>query len=234
MELIQGVVEKILFKDLGEEDQWGNTHRLSIKVGDHWIGFGKKKPNARGDLKVAIKKGAGWEDVEEGDEIGIVATESNGYLNGKTGDIKMVKKASASGTGRPSDSSSPRQATASNAGQNKQNAGGGVDWARKDAGAAASASVDKAIAVLSAAGTINNKEAWSPDLIYDTAVTMHDVVERLANHILNENKPKDSDGGKADSKSGPKPMTNGLSKARGGKPKPVEPDESDFQDDELF
>jgi hypothetical protein len=239
MNLIQGIVEKVYFKDLGGEDDWGNTHRLSILIGETWVSFGKKKANARGELKVAIKKGAGWEDVTEGDEVAILATatasdDGRTFLNGKTSDIKMVQKGSGATSGSPKSGGGSRGSQTSSAKPSRGNSSG-TDWVAKDAGGAASASVDKAIAVLTAVGVLAPGKSWSPEEIFETSLTMQDVVKRVQSNILNADKGEAAfeKAYSPPANDNKPPMTNGISKARGGKPKPVEPDPTDFEDSDI-
>jgi hypothetical protein len=236
VELIQGVIEKILWKDAGTPDQFGNTHRLSIKVGDSWIGFGKKKANSRGEFKVSIKKGAGWEDVCEGDEIALVTTESNGYLNGKTNDIKIVKKGNASSSGGPAPTSSKSDSSRGAPVAKPAPASNGVDWAAKDAGAAASASIDKALKYIELRkGEVKTDYAT----VLSIARDMQGLVKTLAAEILNPPATLgDSDSG-SPSGSPRGPLTSGMpgktiqNRTTKTKPAPVEPDESDFEDSDI-
>lgn len=148
MKLIEGVVEVLSFKEI-PEDRFGNTVRQSIKIGEEWIGMGTGKK-----AEINVKQGAGWVSLEKGDKIALVVDETEGsngtvYLNGQKKTIKVLSKGngSASGTGksdagaRGSQTSSAKPSQSSSTGT----ASGGTDWARKDAGAAASASIDKAL-----------------------------------------------------------------------------------------
>lgn len=223
MKLIEGVVESISAKDLPNgEDQWGNTCRLSIKVGEDWIGIGTaKKP------EVNIKEGAGWHKLAKGDTIAVVVEENGQWLNAKRGDIKV--KAKGNGGASPARTSGGSAAT-----RTAPTANASVDWARKDAGAAASASIDKALAFYQLCPSHFGSNLTN-DLILSKAREMQGLVKTLAEEILNEGKPKaegDSDGGKPDGK--PVAVTNGLAKGA-RKPKPVEPEPDEFvDDDELF
>lgn len=233
MKLIEGVVEAISAKDLPNgEDQWGNTCRVNIKVGEDWIGLGtSKKP------EVNIKEGAGWHKLAKGDTIAVVVEENGQWLNAKKSDIKVKSKGSGISNGSPSRSAAGSSAGRTSSGGSTGNTSGGTDWARKDAGAAASASVDKAIAYLTAVGF---PEGSHPEgdldrnlrVILNVAREMQGIVKTLAEEILNEGKAPVTE----EKEAAPKlTMTNGLSKARGGKPKSVEPEPDEFVDDEdLF
>lgn len=228
MKLIEGVVEAISAKELPNgEDQWGNTCRVNIKVGEDWIGLGtSKKP------EVNIKEGAGWHKLAKGDTIAVVVEENGQWLNAKKSDIKIKGKGNSPTTGGASQARTSGGSAASRTGPT---ASAPVDWARKDAGAAASASIDKALVYLSATNQFGSKASENFDLIYEVAREMQGLVKTLAAEILNPPQALgDSDGGKPEGSPGPKPpLTNGLSKARGGKPKPVEPDPEDFNDDDI-
>lgn len=219
MKLIEGVVEAISAKDLPNgEDQWGNTCRLSIKVGEDWIGIGTaKKP------EVNIKEGAGWHKLSKGDTIAVVVEENGQWLNAKKSDIKIKGKGNSPATGGASPA---RTSGGSAATRTAPTASAPVDWARKDAGAAASASIDKALLYFSFTGFPDGVE--QKDTILNKAREFQKMVKTLAEEIINGDKAPVTE-----EKEAPKPLTNGLSKSRGSKPKPVEPEPAEFVDDDL-
>jgi hypothetical protein len=235
MKMVQGVIEKILFKPFDEPDQYENTGRLSIKVGDDWVGFGPSKK-----AEINIKKGTGWEKVEEGDEVALMCEESewNGkiYLNGKKSQIKVVKK----GTGSPTKnapaapSSAARGSGAGAVSAKSASANNGVDWAAKDAGGAASASIDKAIAYYQLQGNTG----VSLDNILDIARQFQVLVKTLAHEIQHGDKSEQAfEKAYSPPAETPKPLTSGMpGKTPGSRgrsaPKPVEP-EGDFVDSDL-
>jgi len=215
MKLIEGVVEAISAKDLPEEDQWGNTHRISLKIGEDWVGLGSaKKPN------VSIKEGQGWYEVKKGDQVAVVAQENGNFLNAKRGDVKLVKK--GSGTQSQSGTSSRGSQSSSGKTSASTSVSAGVDWAAKDAGAAASASIDKALRYIALrSGDVKNDYAS----ILSIARDFQSMVKTLAAEI--QGKPA----AEPEKEEAPAKLTNGLVK-KPSKPKPVEPEE-EFEDDEL-
>lgn len=219
MKLIEGVVERVNFKDI-DEDQWGNTCRASIKIGDDWIGLGTAKKH-----EINLKEGAGWYKLKEGDKIAIVAEESeyNGkvYLNGQRKTIKVLSKGATGSSQTAAKSSSSVTKTGQSTSQPSSAHGGGTDWARKDAGAAASASIDKALAFFALA-----KEVPHNNDILDKAREFQQMVRTLADEIL---------AGPAkveEAKPAVEPEKPKAPSSRKQPPKPAEP-EDDFDQDEI-
>jgi hypothetical protein len=217
MKLIEGVVEAISAKDLPEEDQWGNTHRISLKIGEDWVGLGSaKKPN------VSIKEGQGWYEVKKGDQVAVVAQENGNFLNAKRGDVKLVKK--GGGSGAASSQTTKTVTSSASSKTSESRAGVGVDWAAKDAGAAASASIDKALRYIALRnGDVKNDYAS----ILSIARDFQSMVKTLAAEI--QGKPA----AEPEKEDAPAKLTNGLVK-KPSKPKPVEPEEEFEDDTDLF
>ena len=109
MKVIQGKIEKILNKDLDQEDKFGNKTRLSVKVGEDWIGMGNKKVAG-----LSIQKGKEWIELFEGDEVVITAEENGKYLNAKTSDCKLVKRGEGKPQGKPTQTTQQFKATPGN------------------------------------------------------------------------------------------------------------------------
>ena len=218
MDLIKGVVSAISAKEI-PEDRFGNTYRLSIKVGDDWIGLGSgKKPD------IGVKEGDSWHTLSKGDEVALVVEENNGYLNGQKKTLKVTKKGSGS-VSSSSKSDSSRGAVAAKPAP----ANSGVDWAAKDAGAAASASIDKAIAYFA----LNGPRSVTNDDILSKAREMQGLVKTLANEIMGKVPVEEKDN------ETPRPMTSGMpgktiqNRTTKAKPAPVEPDPEDMEDDDI-
>jgi len=83
--LIQGKIEKIVSKPI-PADKYENVFRLSVKVGEEWVGLGGVKKEG-----LSIKKGKEWINLKEGDEVVITAEENGDFLNAKRSDVKLLK-----------------------------------------------------------------------------------------------------------------------------------------------
>lgn len=146
MPFVSGSIQQIQARALDAPDQYDNTHKLALKINDTYYDFG----GAKGE-RFSVKKGQNWVDLDVGDEVEFQYTtrDYNGktYFNAKRSQVTLVAK----GSGKAPEAPTPKPATgaASHAPPASVTAprasSGGTDWARKDAGAAASASIDKAI-----------------------------------------------------------------------------------------
>ena len=87
--LIQGKIEKIVSKPI-PADKYENVFRLSVKVGEEWVGLGGVKKEG-----LSIQKGKEWINLKEGDEVVITAEENGDFLNAKRSDVKLIKAAIA-------------------------------------------------------------------------------------------------------------------------------------------
>ena len=85
--LVQGKIEKIVSKPI-DKDKFDNVFRVSVKVGEAWIGLGGAKREG-----LAIQKGKEWIELKAGDEVVITAEENGDFLNAKRSDVKLLKAA---------------------------------------------------------------------------------------------------------------------------------------------
>lgn len=179
-EIIQGVLKRISNKDLATPDQFGNVTRLSVLVeaedGEKWVSLGTmKKPG------LSIQKGKDWINVGVGSTILALAERNGDFLNGKRSDVKVLSLVEAGAPPKQQAPSPPTKAPEASAGVTpKGGSGDSAYWARKDAGAAASASVDKALAFYSIKG-----EAPSIPQLLAKARDMQALVSALADEIVN-------------------------------------------------
>jgi hypothetical protein len=192
-----GIVTKIFVKELPQPDTYQNTHRASIKIDDgEWIGLGTMK----GPKLTINTKGKEWVELTEGSRVEFLFTSRTGsdgktYLDAKRSGIKVLEWAEkgSSAPEAPSQpstapSGAPKPASASPA-RTSGSSGGGPDWARKDAGAAASASVDKALAYFAITGFDNSFHTTRLREIADVARDMQKIVLELAEEILHPATP---------------------------------------------
>ena len=199
----QGKIEQIFIKALPTPDKYENTHRASIKLDDgEWYQMGSlKKPS----FDVQDDDGK-WKALGEGSEVLIKYEQNGDWKNSNRSKMTVLEFVEGDST--------PKTSSAST-GFSGSSSGGGVDWARKDAGAAASASIDKAIALLST----GNFGDWAEGDILPLARTMQGLVKILADEILSEGKAPAK---KAAAKSKPKP-----------EPKVSDSEADDEWDDEI-
>lgn len=184
-ELFKGEIIRLHHKET-PPDRFDNTFKNSMQVrlesGEEvWVDLGaKKKPG------LTQKRGEKWVEVGAGSKIAVVveSREYNGktYYNAKSGDVKVMElvspEASPSGPTRNSSSGSPGSQTATASSSPARSGGTGPDWAAKDAGAAASASIDKALAYFAIDGTLPTN-----DILLDKARAMQFLVKTLAAEI---------------------------------------------------
>jgi hypothetical protein len=99
MPVVTGVVQRVHSKELPAPDQYDNTHRLSIQVGDEWYSVGSNKGGSYINKDVR--------NLEEGYDVE--------FMYQQNGDFRNVKKASftINGTPRPQTTSSSPPSTAS-------------------------------------------------------------------------------------------------------------------------
>jgi hypothetical protein len=217
---VQGIVEAVSVKALAAPDRFENTHKHGLKVGDTWYDFGGSKMDA-----FCVKDDEGkWKQLGKGSEV-LIKFEQNGNFNNskKTwltvlslveGDKpSATPQAEARRTVAVTGGASTAPITAPKAPSASQSVSGrssrtGTDWAKKDAGAAASASVDKAIALLAAA---ENLSEYSFDecfaRIEHVARNMQRIVLKLAEEILagSQSKAAEPEKPKLSPKPAPKP-----------------------------
>jgi hypothetical protein len=195
---ISGTIEKVFSKELPQEDRFQNKYRRAIKLAgnDAWFGLGPGKTPA-----VNVKDGKQFRELHEGSVVEFMYSEresSDGkiWYDTKCSDIKVKSwgegqsgyskgseppppKADAASTATPA-AGKPASASTGRVGGSTS----GTDWAKKDAGAAASASVDKAIAYLTATQGLGGGHEDDMNLIYDISRHMQSIVRKLAEEIL--------------------------------------------------
>ena len=166
----QGKIEQIFIKALPTPDKYENTHRASIKLDDgEWYQMGSlKKPS----FDVQDDDGK-WKALGEGSEVLIKYEQNGDWRNSNRSKMTVLEFVEGDSTPKTGSASTSSSGSSS----------GGTDWARKDAGAAASASIDKAIAFLSEVGG-----EWGEDDILPVARRMQKMVKTLADEILSEGK----------------------------------------------
>jgi hypothetical protein len=79
MPSIQSVVEAVSIKEMPQPDNYGNTYRANIKVGEDWYSYGAIKKDA-----INIKKGDEWVQLQKGMEVE--------FMYDQNGDWKNIKK----------------------------------------------------------------------------------------------------------------------------------------------
>ena len=114
-----------------------------------------------------------WKALGEGSEVLIKYEQNGDWRNSNRSKMTVLEFVEGDST--------PKAVSASTSSSGSSS--GGTDWARKDAGAAASASIDKAIAFLSEVGG-----EWGEDDILPVARRMQKMVKTLADEILSEGK----------------------------------------------
>ena len=212
MKKVQGIVERALAKELDKPRDFTykgktitNTHRYAIKLeGDErWFSLGEGENPTLG-----FKDDDGeWQPLGPGSEVVIKYEENQSasgttYYNSKRSLVTVIDL--VPGEDNPKSKAPPAKQSASAPSARASSANSGTDWARKDAGAAASASVDKAIAYLSVSEGFTSTNA-DYTLILDTARAMQDVVCTLADEILSGKSPNAETKPKRTRKATPQP-----------------------------
>lgn len=225
MAAISGTVTKVFVKELPTPDTYENTHKASIKVDDgEWINLGGMK-----GPKLTVRDGKGWKELTEGCVVEFLYKERPGnngmvFRDAKRSEVKVLEWATGGSQSvskpAPAATTAPKAPNASPA-PTGRSSGGGTDWAKKDAGAAASASVDKAIAVLTATGAF--ADGFTYDQIKNVARGMQNLVLELADEIQHGPKTTPPPAEK------PKPATKPAPQS---KPKPAPKSEAE-RDEEL-
>jgi hypothetical protein len=179
--VVQGIIKQVYNKELDKPDQFDNTVRLSVKVDvdgeEVWVSLGSKKFPG-----LSVKDGNDWVNVGAGSEVIIPCDVNGDYLNGKTSKVIVTnlvvpdERATAAPAQRPAATSN-----GSDSGTAPK-----TDWAKKDAGAAASSSVDKAIRILIATGEITQAgdEGYNLAQIKRLASDMQRIVTELRDEFL--------------------------------------------------
>lgn len=105
--IAKGVVAQISFKPMPNgKDQFENTHRAGVKIGEDWINNINLKVKEGNDPQIRFNNGTqgkpDWQTLDVGDEVRITCTESeyNGkiYYYSGTSKIKLVKKGAGGGS----------------------------------------------------------------------------------------------------------------------------------------
>ena len=90
MPFIEGTVDFVSVKELPQPDQYGNTHRSSIKIGEDWFSTGSvKKP------ELTVKHNGGWSAVTKGAKVEFRYTENGNFKNVKRSDIAILEMGQA-------------------------------------------------------------------------------------------------------------------------------------------
>jgi len=76
MPAINGTVEFLSIKEMAKPDNYENTHRASIKIGDSWYSYGTIKKD-----KVNIKTGDSWTELAKGMEVEFMFDQSGDFAN---------------------------------------------------------------------------------------------------------------------------------------------------------
>lgn len=78
---LAGSIEAISIKPLAQPDNYGNTFRASLKIGEDWLSYGTLKKDA-----INVKDGSNWVEVQKG-----MAVE---FMYKQNGDFKNIDKKS--------------------------------------------------------------------------------------------------------------------------------------------
>ena len=81
MPSINATIEAISIKPMSKPDNYGNTFRASLKVGEDWYSYGSLKKDA-----INVKSGGDWVQVAKGMEVE--------FMFDVNGDFRNIKKAS--------------------------------------------------------------------------------------------------------------------------------------------
>jgi hypothetical protein len=76
MPAINGTVEFLSIKERAKPDNYENTHRASIKIGDSWYSYGTIKKD-----KVNIKTGDSWTELQKGMEVEFMYDQNGDFAN---------------------------------------------------------------------------------------------------------------------------------------------------------
>ena len=76
MPAINGTVEFLSIKEMAKPDNYENTHRASIKIGDKWYSYGTIKKD-----KVNIKTGDSWTELQKGMEVEFMFDQNGDFAN---------------------------------------------------------------------------------------------------------------------------------------------------------
>lgn len=185
----KGVIQQIQVRELAAPDQYDNVAKLALKINDLYYDFGGAKSD-----KFTIKQGKDWIELSEGDTVEFMHTEreykEKTYRDAKRSQVTLVAKGSGKAPEAPKAAPATNGAAkAASAPTARTTASGGTDWARKDAGAAASASIDKAIRYF---GIVGFPEVNPPhgdfnrnmEAILNVARTMNGLTTTLLEEIL--------------------------------------------------
>ena len=76
MPAVNGKVEFLSIKEMAKPDNYENTHRASIKIGDSWYSYGTIKKD-----KVNIKTGDSWTELSKGMEVEFMFDQNGDFAN---------------------------------------------------------------------------------------------------------------------------------------------------------
>ena len=83
MASVNGKIEAISIKDMPQPDNYGNTFRASLKIGEDWYSYGQIKRDA-----INVKNGSDWVQLAKGMDVEFMFVQN--------GDFRNIKKASFS------------------------------------------------------------------------------------------------------------------------------------------
>ena len=97
MPLATGTVEAVSLKPLNAPDQYENTHRMSVKIGDDWFSFGSTKGSSYVNKNVT--------NLSKGDVVELMYDQNGDFKNVKRATVQVTSSApkqgsSSSGTGQ--------------------------------------------------------------------------------------------------------------------------------------
>jgi hypothetical protein len=193
MPFASGPITKLFVKAKDAPDQYGNTHRAAVKIGDNdfWIGLGDLK----GD-KITVQMGAkNWVELTEGSIVEFLYTEKPGnngnvFRDAKRSGVKVLELA-PSGSSAPTSPSKPSTTTtpaaSPSSGPTPRTGGSsnGTDWAKKDAGIEAGHAVNGAVAIVAASIAAGVEyEDDGLQAIAELARDIHRITREFQNEIL--------------------------------------------------
>ena len=76
MPAINGKVEFLSIKEMAKPDNYENTHRASIKIGDNWYSYGTIKKDV-----INIKTGDSWTQLAKGMEVEFMYDQNGDFAN---------------------------------------------------------------------------------------------------------------------------------------------------------
>ena len=166
MPLATGVVEAISVKPLDTPDQYANTHRGSLKIGDDWFSFGTMKNGKAGEIYT--KNGL----ITKGAEIEFMYTVNGTFKNAKKPSVEVLKSGQAQ-------SANTGTTESANAGTESGAVGGKRKYVDNTIGIAVGAAMNQAMVIEAASMKVEGREYPALDSIETTAMDFYELAERL-------------------------------------------------------